>query len=93
MVGGTKAEIIKDLAYFVDDINFEEAKKVIKKLKIYQLLSGYRGGKKYSLDGLARTLQKVAILAKENPEIKELDINPLFLEEKKSRVGDVRIIF
>ncbi len=91
--GGTKAEIIKDLAYFVDDINFEEAKKVIKKLKIYQLLSGYRGGKKYSLDSLARTLQKVAILAKENPEIKELDINPLFLEEKKSRVGDVRIIF
>jgi acetyltransferase len=90
--GGVNAEVIKDLAYSTDDLSFSEAKNIIKKLKIYQLLSGYRGKGRYDIDSLAKTLQSVAKLAKENPSIKELDINPLFVEEKDVKAGDVRII-
>lgn len=90
--GGVNAEVIKDLVYSTDDLSFSEAKNIIKKLKIYQLLSGYRGKGRYDIDSLAKTLQSVAKLAKENPSIKELDINPLFVEEKDVKAGDVRII-
>jgi acetyltransferase len=90
--GGVNAEVIKDLAYSSDDLSFIEAKNIIKKLKIYQLLSGYRGKGTYDINALARTLQSVAKLAKENPGIKELDINPLFVQRNGVKAGDVRII-
>ncbi|MCF7795167.1 acetate--CoA ligase family protein [Patescibacteria group bacterium] len=90
--GGVNAEVIKDIAYSSDDLSFTEAKNIIKKLKIYQLLSGYRGKGVYDIDSLAKTLQNVAKLAKENPNIKELDINPLFVQKDKVKAGDVRII-
>jgi acyl-CoA synthetase (NDP forming) len=90
--GGVNAELIKDLTYSTIDLSFSEAKNIIKKLKIYQLLSGYRGKGAYDINSLAKTLQSVAKLAKENPNIKELDINPLFVQESKVKAGDVRII-
>jgi acetyltransferase len=90
--GGVNTEVINDIAYSSDDINFSEAKNIIKKLKIYQLLSGYRGKGAYDINSLAKTLQNVAKLAKENPDIKELDINPLFVQESKVKAGDVRVI-
>ncbi|HKK54458.1 MAG TPA: acetate--CoA ligase family protein [Patescibacteria group bacterium] len=90
--GGVNAEVIKDLAYSTDDLSFSEAKNIVKKLKIYQLISGYRGKGSYDLNSLAKTLQYVAKLAKENPNIKELDINPLFVQENQVKAGDVRVI-
>ena len=90
--GGVNAEVIKDVAYSSDDLSFTEAKNIIKKLKIYQLLSGYRAKGVYDIDSLAKTLQSIARLAKENPSIKELDINPLFVQKNKVKAGDVRII-
>jgi acetyltransferase len=90
--GGVNTEVIKDIAYSTDDLSFSEAKNIIKKLKIYQLLSGHRGKGSYDINSLAKTLQRVARLAKENPEIKELDINPLFVQKNKVEAGDVRII-
>ena len=90
--GGVKAELIKDIAYSTDDLSFSEAKNIIKKLKIYQLLSGYRGKAGYDINSLAKAMQSVAKLAKEIPSIKELDINPLFVEKKGVKAGDVRII-
>jgi acetyltransferase len=90
--GGVNAEVIKDIVYASDDLNFTEAKNIIKKLKIYQLLSGYRAKGAYDINSLAKTLQSIAKLAKENPDIKELDINPLFVQRNKVKAGDVRII-
>ncbi|MFP4514426.1 MAG: acetate--CoA ligase family protein [Parcubacteria group bacterium] len=90
--GGVNAEVIKDIVYSADDLSFSEAKNVIKKLKIYQLLSGHRGREVYDLNSLAKALQQVAKLAKENPDIKELDINPLFVQKNKVKAGDVRVI-
>ncbi|MFA5154855.1 MAG: acetate--CoA ligase family protein [Patescibacteria group bacterium] len=90
--GGIYTEIFKDFKLAVSDLNLAEARRLISELKIYPILNGARGQKKYDLDALARTLVKLARLANEHPEISELDINPLFLFRRGVAAGDIRII-
>ncbi len=91
-LGGIYAEIFKEIKIEIADLNLNKAKEIIKSLKIYPILNGARGQKKYDVSELARALVKLARLANEHPEIKELDINPLFIREKGVLAGDVRII-
>ncbi|MHB8903682.1 MAG: acetate--CoA ligase family protein [Patescibacteria group bacterium] len=90
--GGIYTEILKDFKLATSDLTFEGAKEAIKDLKIYQILNGARGQKKYDIEALAKAIVNVARLANDHPEISELDINPLFVEEDGVKAGDVRII-
>ncbi|MFW5888653.1 MAG: acetate--CoA ligase family protein, partial [Patescibacteria group bacterium] len=51
-----------------------------------------RGGEKGDIKELAKTIVKIAKLARRHPEIFELDINPLFVTKKGVKAGDVRVI-
>jgi acyl-CoA synthetase (NDP forming) len=90
--GGIYTEILKDFKLAISDINLEQALEVIKDLKIYKILDGARGQKKYDINSLAKAIVNVARLANDHPEISELDINPLFVEENGVLAGDVRVI-
>lgn len=90
--GGIYAEIFKDLAFSLSDINHQQALSLIKGLKIYPILNGARGKKPYDVKALVRVFMSLNRLALEHPEIKELDINPLFLGNKGASAIDVRII-
>lgn len=90
--GGIYAEIIKDIALETGDIDLKRAKKLITSLKVYPILKGARGQSGYAIDKLAEVLVSVALLARENPTIQELDINPLFVFPDKVAAADVRII-
>ncbi|MFA5183951.1 MAG: acetate--CoA ligase family protein [Patescibacteria group bacterium] len=90
--GGIYTEVFKDFKLAISDLNLREARSLIAGLKIYPILNGARGQKKYDLAALARALVRLAKLANEHPEISELDINPLFLFNRGLAAGDVRII-
>lgn len=90
--GGIYTEILKDFKLATSDLTLEGAKEIIKDLKIYQILNGARGQKKYDINSLAQAIINVARLANDHSEISELDINPLFVEEHGVMAGDVRII-
>lgn len=90
--GGIYAEVFKDIKLTVSDLNLAEALKLIASLKIFPILNGARGQKKYDVKALAQTLLKLAKLVNEHPEISEIDINPLFVFQKGVAAGDVRII-
>lgn len=90
--GGIYTEILKDFKLAISDLNIGMALEIIKDLKIYKILNGARGQKKYDINALAAAIVNVARLANDHPEISELDINPLFVEEKGVLAGDVRII-
>jgi len=90
--GGIYTEIFKDFKLAISDLNQAEALKLVQDLKIYPILNGARGQKKYDVAALAHALINLARLANEHPEISELDINPLFVFEKGAAAGDVRII-
>jgi len=90
--GGIYTEIAKDLKITTGDLNQARALSLIKSLNIYPVLNGLRGQKKYNIAALARALVSLSRLAKGHPEIKELDINPLFITGRGVAAGDVRII-
>jgi len=91
-LGGIYAEVFKEIRLTTSDLGIAEALSLIKSLKIYPILNGARGQKKYDINTLAKYLVKLARLANEHPEIKELDINPLFVFNRGAKAADVRLI-
>jgi len=85
-LGGIYAEIFEDVAIRVLPIDESQADSMIKQIKGFKILSGYRG-KKYNLEALRQLILKVAKLFEEE-EIKEIDLNPVFLDEKDAKIVD-----
>lgn len=92
--GGIFVEIFKDVSYRVCPIKREEAKRMIKSIKAFPLLNGYRGQPKGDIDQLVDIMIKCCELLSKNPEISELDLNPVIVFEagKGIIVVDARVI-
>jgi acyl-CoA synthetase (NDP forming) len=77
-LGGIFVEVLKDVAFRSIPISESDAKDMIEEIKGYALLKGYRG---YSADipALKRLLLQVSDFVANNPEISEMDLNPVFL--------------
>lgn len=87
-MGGVFVEVFKDVAVCPAPVNREEAMKMLKTLKAYRLLNGYRGNKKCDLDALCETIVRISEFAASNKDtLKELDINPLFVYPEGEGVG------
>ncbi|MFZ4631990.1 MAG: acetate--CoA ligase family protein [Patescibacteria group bacterium] len=91
-LGGIYAEVFKEVKLATSDLDIKQASEVIADLRIYPILNGARGKKKYDTKSLAKALVNLSKIANEHPEIKEFDINPMFIFEKGCQAGDVRII-
>ena len=93
-LGGIFVEIFKDVSYRVCPISKKELERMIRSIKAFPLLDGYRGQPKADVDQLIDTMSKCCTLLMENPEIEELDLNPVILFEKGKglMVVDARII-
>jgi len=91
-LGGIFAEVLKDVSFQIIPVNKKEAKEMIKKIKGYKILNGYRNTPKADIDKLAKLILNVSKLAQENPQIKEIDLNPVFINEKYIKVADPKII-
>ena len=82
-LGGVFVEIFKDVALYPAPMNKDEALGMLKKLKAYKLLTGYRGSKPADVDALAETIVKISdYAAKHRDTLKELDLNPVFVYEE-----------
>jgi acetyltransferase len=90
-LGGIYAEIFKDVATEVDDLDGARVREMLKRLKSFPILNGARG-RKFDLDALIETILKLQKLALKETEIIELDLNPLFLMADGALAADVRII-
>ena len=90
--GGIYTEVLKDYVGIKIPVDKESFFDILKEnTKVWKVLEGYRG-KKYNLNALWDTFDKIQnMFLKEN--IKEFDINPLFINEERCVVGDARIIF
>ena len=75
-LGGIFVELLKDVTFALAPVNKDGALDMIKSIKTYALLNGYRGHIKIDIDFLAEMISRVSRLAADFPEIKELDINP-----------------
>lgn len=91
-LGGIFVEILKDVTFRVAPISKEEASEMIKEVRAYPLLKGYRNTPPADTDSLTKLIVNTSELIMENPEIKELDLNPVIVYKKGLKVVDARII-
>jgi len=90
-LGGVFTEITKDVSFRLAPINKTEALKMIREIKSFKILDGYRNLPKANIDSVADSLVSLSKLVSDYTEIKELDINPLIVTEKECFAVDVRI--
>lgn len=89
-MGGVFVEVFQDVAMYPCPLGKEEALEMIKSLKSYKLLAGYRGSKPCDIDALAELMVKISRYAQEHKdEVKELDLNPVFVYPEGNGVSVV----
>lgn len=87
-LGGVFVEVFEDVALYPAPLNRKEASKMIRELKAYKMLTGYRGEKPCDLDALVDMIVKISIFADKNKNtLSEVDINPLFVYPEGMGVG------
>jgi len=89
--GGIYTEILKDVSFRVCPVSSKDAQEMVRELKGFGILKGVRGRKPINFLELYNVLIKVCRFSASR-NIKEMDINPLFVDDKKAKAADVRII-
>jgi acetyl-CoA synthetase (ADP-forming) len=91
-LGGIFVELLKDVNFRIAPITADDAKEMITQLKAYPLLKGFRNSPPADIDALVGVLLSTSRLVMDNPEIKELDLNPVLAYQKGAKTIDARII-
>ena len=91
-LGGILVEVLKDVSFRIVPVTERDAREMIKEIKGYPVLQGYRGQKPASIPALEQLIVKVSQFVEKNPQIKELDLNPIFAYPDKAVAVDARII-
>jgi acyl-CoA synthetase (NDP forming) len=89
--GGTTTELLKDVAVRITPITRGEAGRMVRSLKTFPQLIGYRGAPPADLAALEDVLVRVSALVEANPEVAEMDLNPLIVHPAGAVVVDARI--
>ena len=91
-LGGIFVEVLKDISFRIIPLEKRDAQEMITEIKGYEILKGIRGNPPRDIQAIEEVLMKVSQLTMENPEINEIDLNPIFVFEKGLQVVDARMI-
>ena len=93
-LGGIYVEIMKDVAFRINPLTPQKARRMIKSLKSYPLLTGFRGAPPVDLEIVEETLLRVSQLVRDFSCLSEIDINPFIVsaDRSKCKAVDARFI-
>ena len=89
--GGTAVELADDKALALPPLNLVLAREALSRTRIHKLLQPHRGRPGADLDAIALAMIRVAQIAIDLPEVKELDINPLLVDSDGVIALDARV--
>ncbi|HET8976929.1 MAG TPA: GNAT family N-acetyltransferase, partial [Solirubrobacteraceae bacterium] len=89
--GGTTAELIKDVAVRITPVTDLDAAEMVRSLRTFPLLDGYRGAPRCDIAAVEDVLQRLSAMVGEHPEIAELDCNPLVAGPDGATIVDARV--
>ena len=89
--GGVAVEVLADRALALAPLDRAQALDLIARTRVSRLLGGYRDRPPADLDALARILVALGRLARDIPEIAELDLNPVLCDADGALAIDARI--
>jgi acyl-CoA synthetase (NDP forming) len=92
-LGGIHVEILGDLQFRLAPLTDRDAADMVRAIKGYRLLQGYRGQPAVDLKAIEEVLLRISQLVEAIPEISEIDLNPIFAlpEGQGCRIVDARI--
>lgn len=76
-LGGISVELLRDVSLRVAPLTDRDAEEMLGEIRGAKLLEGYRGALPVHREALLDVLHRVSLLALDNPEIAELDLNPV----------------
>jgi acyl-CoA synthetase (NDP forming) len=91
-LGGIMVEVLKDVSFRLVPLAKRDAAEMVREIKGYPLLEGYRGQEAADISYLEELLLKVSDFVEQNPEVSELDLNPIFAYSHGALAVDARVI-
>jgi acetyltransferase len=76
-LGGIYAEALKDIQFALAPVSLTESLRMIRAIRGYPLLEGFRGAKGMDVGVLADYIQRFSQLITDFPQIQEIDLNPI----------------
>lgn len=93
-LGGIFVEVLKDISLRVAPLTPRDARDMVEEIKGYRILQGFRGSPPLDVEAVIRLLLQVSDFSMENPEVEELDLNPVFVYPRGQgvKVADALIL-
>ncbi len=91
-LGGIYVEVLKDVSFKITPVTPSEVRDMLVSLRTFPLLTGVRGKAGVDLAVLTEIIQRISQMLLDNPEIRELDINPIFALPVGAKAADVRVM-
>jgi acyl-CoA synthetase (NDP forming) len=91
-LGGILVEILKDVSFRIVPLEKRDAREMVREIKGYPVLEGYRGQEAVDIENLEEMILKVSTFIEQNPQIDELDLNPVFAYSDGAVAVDARVI-
>ncbi|MBI5259387.1 MAG: bifunctional acetate--CoA ligase family protein/GNAT family N-acetyltransferase [Burkholderiales bacterium] len=90
--GGTMIELIDDRAMELPPLNQFLARRLIERSRVAETLADWRGAPAVNMDALEQVLLRVSEMVCELPQLREMDINPIIVDEHGAVAVDARIV-
>ncbi|MGA8786564.1 MAG: bifunctional acetate--CoA ligase family protein/GNAT family N-acetyltransferase [Polaromonas sp.] len=90
--GGTMIELINDRAMELPPLNQFLARRLIERSRVAETLGEWRGASAVNMDALEQILLRVSEMVCELPQLREMDINPIIVDETGAVAVDARIV-
>jgi acetyltransferase len=90
--GGTMIELINDRAMELPPLNQFLARRLIERARVAETLGEWRGAAPVDMEALEQVLLRVSEMVCELPQLREMDINPIIVDESGALAVDARIV-
>ena len=91
-LGGILVEVLKDVAFRIVPLEPRDARQMVREIKGFPVLQGFRGQEPADLEALEKLILQVSPFVEAHPEIEELDLNPVFAYKNGAIAVDARIV-
>ena len=81
-MGGIYAESLRDITFRIHSLTDVDVQEMVHSVKAYQLFVGWRGSKPSDVKALEDLLLRVSVMVEDLPQIAEMDLNPVKVQEQ-----------
>jgi acyl-CoA synthetase (NDP forming) len=89
--GGVQAEVLRDVSVRLSPLSRRDARDMLRSLKTYPLLTGYRGMPTADVAAVEEVLLRLSAMVDSHHEIAELDLNPVMASPAGALIVDARV--